>query len=165
MKRTWTQILLQAALVVLVATVAAVSVNAARSEGIPLVKTDSASSTPGIREIHLDEAKQLFDEGKAVFLDSRSPNVFRRGHIKNARNLPFNLYDDLFEKTLGGVSPDTPIVIYCSGVECHTSDAVASLLKEDGYKNLNVFFGGWPAWVESGFPVKRLELLESMINP
>ena len=75
---------------------------------------------------------------KARFnLDVRTPMEFRRGHIKNAKNVPLT--------EIGSYTPTTKETLY---VICHSgvrSKMAAKKLKKKGYDVINVR-GGMSAW-------------------
>lgn len=70
-------------------------------------------------------------------LDVRTPTEFRRGHIKNAKNIPLT--------EIGSYTPATKETLY---VICHSgvrSKMAAKKLKKKGYDVINVR-GGMIAW-------------------
>ena len=48
---------------------------------------------------------------------------------------------------------DKPIIVYCSGGDCHDSRLVANALLTLGFGNVSVFTGGWEAWSGAGLPI------------
>ena len=153
MKRSMANILVQSLLVVLVASAIGFATNAVRGDGLRFFEPAQQTDTAFLKRIDLDQAKDLFDAGQAIFLDSRDPHLYRQGHITGAKNLPLDQYEEEFDELLGLVSLDSLIVTYCSGEDCHSSNALAQRLGEDGFTRLHVFFSGWPAWVAAGHPV------------
>ena len=104
--------------------------------------------------IDLQFSKCLFDDKKAVFIDSRDQEEYRVRHIKDAINIPYDNLE-LFEYQLDDIDFETPLVVYCSGGECSLSIDLADYLFFDrGYFNILVFEGGMPEWQESGFPMQ-----------
>ena len=90
-------------------------------------KIDSISTTE--LENKLKENIQL--------IDVRTPDEFRRGHIKNAKNIPLN--------EIGNFTPIADKKIY---VICHSgarSNLAAKKLKKRGFDVVNVQ-GGMHAW-------------------
>ena len=70
-------------------------------------------------------------------IDVRTPGEFRRGHIKNAKNVPLN--------EIGKFTPITDKKVY---VICHSgarSKLAAKILKKKGYDVINIQ-GGMHAW-------------------
>jgi rhodanese-related sulfurtransferase len=113
----------------------------------------SRDKYPGVTFISLAEAEQLFAQKAATFIDARSQEEYVSGHILGALNLPLN-------ETKKGVAADQlqalserSLVIYCQGGDCETSEALAKILYESGFKNIKVFQGGWAEWKQAGLPV------------
>jgi rhodanese-related sulfurtransferase len=129
------------------------------------------ASYPGIRFITLAEAEDLFagsktagreDPRAAVFVDSRSRDLFAAGHVPGARNIPLDELTapkrgpegpGLLAAELSG-PPERILVIYCEGGDCHTSIALARLVHDAGFKDVRIFSGGWAEWSEAGLPVE-----------
>jgi rhodanese-related sulfurtransferase len=105
--------------------------------------------------IELKEAKRLFDEKAAIFLDSRSLGDFRDSHIKEALVLP--LISLVQDRTLAGkVIPDKNrlYIVYCSGEGCDLSVELAKELIALDYTNVKVLGEGYPGWAEAKYPVE-----------
>ncbi|WP_425455173.1 rhodanese-like domain-containing protein [Aquisalibacillus elongatus] len=83
-----------------------------------------------------------FIEGyrKAQLIDVREPNEFERGHILGARNIPMSqLKTRLLE-----VRKDQPVYLYCQSGQ--RSLRAATILKKNGYQDLNHLKGGFRKW-------------------
>ena len=72
-------------------------------------------------------------------------------HIKGAWNIPF--FFELMFKLDSLQGKDSPVVLYCSGDECGSSEDLAYELQGEGFTNLYVFKGGWTKWSENGHPI------------
>jgi len=112
----------------------------------------NVSSKESIPHIHAQEAKYLYDSGKAVFIDTRSLSSYRQGHIKGALAIPYHTTAENAEK-YKNVLKNKVLITYCSGAGCHISDKVAYKLFDIGYKKVAIFFGGWPEWNQYKYPV------------
>lgn len=97
-------------------------------------------------------AKQIFDQGKAVFVDARSEVSFEQGHIAGAVSLPVGRFQEKIQSFSELREPSTPIVTYCSGRTCEDSHTLAGLLAMYGYLDIRIFIDGYPAWKEKGYP-------------
>jgi hypothetical protein len=64
----------------------------------------------GIPRATLEEAKQAFDEGTAVFLDVRGDDVYAMQHVSGALSIPLNE----IESRLGELEPGDWIIPYCT---------------------------------------------------
>jgi rhodanese-related sulfurtransferase len=108
--------------------------------------------------ITLAEAKQLFDLG-VQFFDARVQEEFAEGHIKGA--VLVDPTDDKIVATkskpesLNKFDPRFPVVVYCNGGECDSSQLVAIQLKKFGFVNVKVFEGGITEWQKARFPVEK----------
>ena len=106
----------------------------------------------GIERVTVDEAKKLFDSGKALFIDARNVSAYVGGHVKGAVNIPLSSVPAKFEEYKATLQGKT-LVTYCSGNQCKLSEKVAVKLKEAGYKNIKIYYDGWPKWSSSGYPI------------
>ena len=102
--------------------------------------------------VNLEFSKYHFDAGSATFIDSRDPEDYESGHIKNAINIPCDYYED-YEDVINGLDDDSIYIIYCSGGECSLSiDLADYLYNEKLFDKLLIFEGGWPEWQDAGYP-------------
>ena len=132
--------------------------NGLRSNGIPLLakelavadKVEIKVSEPQLLAITIEQALELYNKG-TVFIDAREPEYFEDGHIKGAWNIPF--FFELTFKLDSLQGKDSPVVLYCSGDECGSSEDLAYELQGEGFTNLYVFKGGWTKWSENGHPI------------
>ena len=60
--------------------------------------------------ISLDDAKKAFDDGKAVFVDTRAATFYENEHIKGAINVP----SADFENAYSSIPKGRKIITYCS---------------------------------------------------
>lgn len=118
----------------------------------------AAKAFPGIIQIGLAEAEDLFAGGNGLFVDARPSEEFRAGHIAGARNLPFATADErALSDLVSAAGPDKKIVVYCSGGDCLSSLGLARLLASRGLKDIRVFPGGWAEWTAAGLPGEKGE--------
>ena len=149
----------QIIVIAITSTVLSLTLNAVRPDGIPLLAKELAvaeeieydTAEPRLFAITLDQALELYQKG-TVFVDAREPEYYQEGHIKGAWNIPFFL--ELVFKLDSLQGKDAPMVIYCSGDECGSSEDLAYELQAEGFSNLLVFKGGWTAWNASGHPIE-----------
>ena len=149
----------QIIVIAITSTVLSLTLNAVRPDGIPLLAKELAvaeeieydTAEPRLLAITLDQALELYQKG-TVFVDAREPEYYQEGHIKGAWNIPFFL--ELVFKLDSLQGKDAPMVIYCSGDECGSSEDLAYELQAEGFSNLLVFKGGWTSWNNSGHPIE-----------
>jgi rhodanese-related sulfurtransferase len=107
--------------------------------------------------ISLEEAYNFFLSGKVIFLDARDPEDYVAGHIKGAINMPFEQWDTYWGSVKPKLDSTAVIVSYCGGLDCELSLFEARELKELGYKNALIFFGGWIKWQDAKLPDEKTE--------
>jgi rhodanese-related sulfurtransferase len=104
--------------------------------------------------VRLPEFRSAVESKRALILDARPSVFFEQGHVPGS----LNLARDDFARDYRRLSPvlqaatDKPIVVYCSGGECHDSRLVANALLTLGYSDVKVFTGGWEEWQAAGLP-------------
>ncbi|MEJ2658166.1 MAG: rhodanese-like domain-containing protein, partial [Desulfobacterales bacterium] len=163
----WNKIIKEMFFLLGIAIISALAVNYFSPAGITLVgkwgeslggkaaknKSHVFSGELEIKDVRI--AKQIFDSGKAVFVDARSPEDFEKGHIKGAESLPLGQFDDLIGAFGKKYPADTYIVAYCSDKTCDDSHRLEELLFDHGYVNVSIFFDGYQGWKAEGFPIER----------
>jgi rhodanese-related sulfurtransferase len=131
--------------------------NAVSPRSIDLLGPIPHREAKGISELDLEEARTLYKERTGVFVDARSAKEFGEGHIPGALLLPLDDFDEAVSSWMDLIPPDTLLITYCAGAGCESSWDVAELLREEGYSQVKVFFGGWGEWKDAGYPVERSE--------
>lgn len=132
--------------------------NALSPRGIDLLGPVPHRKAEGIGELRLEEAWALHKERTGVFVDARSAEEFSAGHIPGALLLPLDDFDEAVSSWTDLIPLETLLITYCAGAGCDSSWDVAELLKEEGYSQIKVFFGGWEQWKGAGYPVEKDEL-------
>jgi rhodanese-related sulfurtransferase len=107
--------------------------------------------------LDLAQALELFEGGRAVFVDARMPDEFAAGHISGAFNLPLDDLESHLE-VLNYLPEDGLLITYCDGSECELSLELADELTAMGFGEVRVFFGGWERWIEAGYPTETGEV-------
>jgi rhodanese-related sulfurtransferase len=104
--------------------------------------------------VGLDQFHSAVDRKSAVVLDARPSVFFESGHVPGAFNLARDNFAQDYRRLTGLLhsAHDKPIIVYCSGGECHDSRLVANALLSLGFSNVSVFTGGWEAWSAAGLP-------------
>lgn len=88
-----------------------------------------------INKIDIEEAKYLFDSGRAVFVDARSKGEYDRQHIKGAIFLATNATNEEIIKAAKKYR-NKVLVTYCHGSGCHLADKVAYRLFDADRKSV-----------------------------
>ena len=81
-----------------------------------------------------------------TLIDVRTQDEYDLGHIDSAINLDF--YSDSFKNKILSLPKNEKIVLYCR--TNNRSSKTATILKENGYKDILVIKGGITEWVKNG---------------
>jgi rhodanese-related sulfurtransferase len=103
-----------------------------------------------IKESTLNDALAMFKSGEWIFVDVRSDNEFKQGHIPKAKHVDRGKLEFIAEKQLPDKS--AKIVLYCKVGD--RSALAACTLKQMGYVNVVGMEGGWEGWLAAGNPVE-----------
>jgi len=123
---------------------------------------DTPTSIPGGTFVDVDKAKSLHDKG-ALFVDARVAAEYAEKHVKGAINAPYkethakvSKVDPADKFDLGKLPGDKgkAMVFYCNGSPCWKGYKAAAAAIKAGYKNVNWFRDGMPAWESKGLPAE-----------
>jgi len=121
-----------------------------------LVAAPAFESFP-VDTVGLDEFRSAVEGKQDLIIDARSSSYYQRGHVPGAVNLSRDdfAHDYLRLRPSLDKAKDAPIMVYCSGGDCHDSKMVAQALTSLGFSQVRVFTGGWDAWNAAGLPNER----------
>lgn len=111
-----------------------------------LVFTELRRQTAGLINVEPPEAVKLINAGSTV-IDLRTAEAFARGHIVNAKNIPF---DELKANTAKIEKLKSIIAVCESGV---TSVKAVDFLRKHGLESVYGLKGGMSAWSKASLPV------------
>ncbi|MCI0517130.1 MAG: rhodanese-like domain-containing protein [Woeseiaceae bacterium] len=113
-----------------------------------LIFTELRRKAGGLVNVEPQDAVKLINND-AVVLDLRSPEAFAKGHIVNAKNIPFDELGAKNEKLEGLRSK--PIVAVCdSGM---TSSRAVTQLRKSGFQSVYGLKGGIAGWTQANLPL------------
>jgi len=113
-----------------------------------LIFTELRRKASGLVAVDPTDAVGLINND-AIVIDLRNTDAYGRGHIVNARNIPFDEIDANHDALAQFMNK--PIVAVCdSGIS--SNKAVASLRKS-GFESVYGLKGGMNAWSQAGLPV------------
>lgn len=107
----------------------------------------------GLNPITPDLAYAKMKAKPIVFVDSRHPIEYNKGHIKDAVNIPNEFFMDYMDDFLNAYPPETVLVVYCDGKNCEQSRFLGEELVFAGYTTVYYMEPSWLAWLNSGKPV------------
>jgi rhodanese-related sulfurtransferase len=136
------------------------SINQFRHSRLPLFENWSMearmiSPSGGRLDISLVEAKNLFLQKSAIFIDARPTDDYEKAHIRGARSLPWHEVDQRFMQVTKDLSVDTPIITYCDGETCNLSHHLANFLIDSGFTDVRVLVNGWTKWQDADLPIDK----------
>jgi len=105
--------------------------------------------------VGLAEFRSAAETKGTLILDARPSVFFDQGHVPGAYNLARDNFAQDYRhlSTVLKAAGDQPIIVYCSGGECHDSRLVGNALLTLGFANVRIFTGGWEAWSAAKLPV------------
>ena len=106
----------------------------------------SKSEQAGVQVVDLNEAARLVEAGVHLIFDARPAADFESGHIPNAISMPEEDREIALEPFMGLLTPEQPILVYCTGLECEESLLLAQMFQSIGATNVVLFAGGYDAW-------------------
>ncbi|MCA1593530.1 MAG: MBL fold metallo-hydrolase [Acidobacteria bacterium] len=106
-----------------------------------------------VTQISVSELRRLLDEQPSLqVLDVRRPAEYAAGHAPRALSVPLSA--KLGEQA-GEFDPARPTAVICAGG--YRSSAAASLLAQQGFRQLLNVTGGTSAWIAAGYAVETPE--------
>ena len=88
-----------------------------------------------------------------ILIDVRTQEEFDLGHIDSAINLDF--YSETFQNEILSLPKNEKIVLYCR--TNNRSSKTATILKQNGYRDILVISGGITEWVKNGNDINYSE--------
>ena len=129
---------------------------ASAADATPVSTTNglTKNSEKQVVTVSVQQAKRLHDLG-ATFIDIRSLDEWRIGHIDNALHLDF--YEDLNSlRENPEISKNTPLVFYCESSECMQAAYASAVSIFWGFDNVFYFQDGYFAWLLKDYPIHSL---------
>jgi rhodanese-related sulfurtransferase len=108
------------------------------------------SKNPGepYTRINVDEAFEMYGNGKVAFVDVRRPDEYTLGHIKGALYIPV---DDVLSR-IDELPKDKQLLFICAiGVRSGLACEMAAAMGIDQERLYNIE-DGTPAWIEKKYP-------------
>ncbi len=154
------QMVRQTLVITALAAITALLVNAVRPDGIALIGDWSTGVATfygdDVDLISLGEAALLHEQQQqALFVDARSEDEYRQGHIAGSLSLPVDQAEARFLDVIGQLYESDLIIAYCDGESCSLSHDLALFLHDLGVENIRVLVNGWTLWQEAGLPISE----------
>lgn len=106
----------------------------------------------GATTVSVEDAKALHDR-HVPFVDVRSKKAWKWGRVP--KSIHIDLIKEFSEARLEQEFPDRTqeFVVYCNGPRCLRSSLAVERAVQWGFTHVYYFREGFPAWVESDYPV------------
>ena len=114
-----------------------------------LISFKGVAKMPPEKEINYEQVLALVEQGKAsntVLIDSRPLPRFQEGTIPGAINLPYPAFDKFTDRL--PKDKNQAILFFCQGPTCMMSPNSLRKAEAMGYRNVKVYPGGVPEWLE-----------------
>ncbi|CAN6182223.1 unnamed protein product [Urochloa humidicola] len=114
-----------------------------------------------VAAVGVEAASDLLRSGGHRYLDVRTEEEFRNGHVGDSLNVPYLFFTSqgkeknpkFIEQVVAHFDKQDSIVVGC---KCGVRSELACFdLLAAGFKNVKNMEGGYDAWVENGFAVKK----------
>ncbi len=119
---------------------------------VALIVTSIRSAMSPTKNLEPQEATVWVNRGDGVFVDIRSPDEYKKGHIHGSVSLPM---EKIKQKELSSIEKfkEAPIVIVCAtGM---TAKSAVSQLTAEGFTQVAVLQGGMNTWRSAKLPVSQ----------
>lgn len=110
--------------------------------------------------IEIRSSKQVLEMiqlKQRLIIDVRPKDMYDIGHIPTAVSFPLNEFDERVPEMTERIDRRDPVLLYCSSVYCTDSHTFAGYLENMGYKDVNIFSGGFTQWQEEGNTIETSE--------
>lgn len=116
---------------------------------ILLIKTEFEQQGGRSNQLSPVNAIRIMNNEDALVLDVRESAEFGKGHIKNAKNIPFASLKDKVKDI--AKSKDVAVVAYCNSGAI--SSKACKILQKEGFSNTHNIAGGINNWLDAKLPI------------
>jgi 3-mercaptopyruvate sulfurtransferase SseA len=157
-KAGWSLELFRALILLLAASLLALTLNALSDKPVPLLARDGPGALPErAPRVTIAELKDLLTKRVVLLLDVRHADVFESAHPALAKNAPAEEFMEYYNKlgmaTLLPAAQD--VIVLCDSEQCPSADRVAKFLRGFKHDNVRVLQDGWNAYQGSGLPIEK----------
>lgn len=95
------------------------------------------------------EARPAVEAAYSQLVDVRTPEEYKMGHARRARNIPLDILSSSFDK----IEKNEPVYLICR--TDNRSRQAAKILSDAGFGQVVVITGGTQAWESNGLPMEK----------
>lgn len=109
----------------------------------------------GIPVTFLIGVRNRMSDPETVFFDARSIAEYAAGRLPSAKPMPVAEAAERIGDHILDLTTETPIVVYCGGLDCPDALELALRLREFGFSDVTLYPGGFEEWVAYGGAVEK----------
>lgn len=152
-REQWQQALRQAWRLVVLSVAVGLVLWALRPDRLPiLAEADLYALDLPVPLISLMEARELYEEGHHVFVDTRPGDPDARAAIPGSFAIRETSFADDLAAVMDFIYPEDPLILYGAATPLPVA-AVAARFLERGYTDVRILQGGLQAWRRDGGPL------------
>lgn len=118
---------------------------------ILLIKTEFEHQSGKASQLNPVNAIRVMNNEEALVLDVRDSAEFGKGHIKDAKNIPFSSLKDKLKSL--AKHKDKAVLAYCNNGA--VSNKACKVLQREGFTNVHNIAGGINSWLDAKLPVTK----------
>jgi rhodanese-related sulfurtransferase len=108
----------------------------------------------GVEIVDVPRARDIVEAGEFLVFDARKKEDFDAGHLPGALSFPFESRLEIYKDLAALLSPDQPVMVYCSGRDCEDALLLGDFLREQGSARVVLFLEGFAGWKAAGNPLE-----------
>ncbi len=113
---------------------------------------EPAPSIASIRKVSIEQARYIFDNALAHFMDADAEAKFHDFRVQNAYSIPPERFDEKM-RAYNGIFLNGPVIIYGRDMFGMRASEAAKRLYSAGYKRVFLMKGSLSKWEKAGHPV------------
>ncbi len=100
------------------------------------------------------QLQKLIESGNDIIIDARNAEIYGKGYIPSAINIPFV---DVFNymETLNSLSRDKLIIVYCEGINCDLSKKLIEFMRDMHFTKIFDYHEGYEGWIKENLKTER----------
>ena len=102
--------------------------------------------------VDFPEVYEVWKDDKAVFVDGRTTDAFKEGHIPGAINIPVGEVSK--QLSLLPQDKNVRLIVYCGSISCPLSYQLKKQIKRYDYTNVQIFQRGIEGWQRFSYPLQ-----------
>ena len=102
--------------------------------------------------VDFPEVYQVWKDDSAIFVDGRTADTFKGGHIPGAINIPVGEVSQ--QLSVLPEDKNVRLIVYCGSANCPLSYHLLKQLQRYNYTNIQIFQRGIEGWLRFGYSLQ-----------